>query len=238
MSQDPDNEIADRGFRIVGLFDASTDALEEGFAFTGLAAAQEFLGIGNQVHEIAIVGAGFRDVEPVRQVIAQHVGPGVSVLPWTELNSYLGTMLGVMDGFVLVWFVVVFMALAFGLVNTLVMAVFERVREIGLMLALGMKPRLILAQIVVESTFLLLIGSVTGSLLAGLTIYPLRGGIDLSMFAEGLEMFGYSTVLYPEMTTNDVLLANAIVILLGFIASLSPALRASRYQPVEALTRS
>ena len=83
-----------------------------------------------------------------------------------------------------------------------------------------------------------LIGSVAGSLLAGLTIYPLRDGIDLSRFADGLEMFGYSTVLYPEMTTNDVLLANAIVILLGFIASLSPALRASRYQPVEALTRS
>ena len=68
----------------------------------------------------------------------------VEVLPWQELNSYLGSMLKVMDGFVLVWMIVIFLALSFGLVNTLVMAVFERVREIGLMLALGMRPANIL----------------------------------------------------------------------------------------------
>ena len=235
MSQDPDNEIADRGFRITGIFDANTEALEEGYVFTGVKAAQAFLGIPDRVHEVAIVGRDFRQIDGMYEAIANAAGPDFSVLPWTELNSYLGTMLGVMDGFVLVWFVVVFLALSFGLVNTLVMAVFERVREIGLMLALGVKPMIILAQIIVESIWLLFIGALTGNLLAWLTIRPLRNGIDLSSYADGLEMFGYSTILYPEMTMGDVVTANIVVLSLGIIASLSPAIRASRYQPVDAM---
>jgi len=237
MTQDPDNEIADRGFRIVGLFDSNMQNLEEGYVFTGIETAQKLLKIGDRVHEIAIVGPGFREVDPVYEKISAAAGPELSTLPWYELDPYLGTMLGVMDGFILVWIIVIFMALSFGLVNTLVMAVFERVREIGLMLALGMKPGVILGQIIVESVLLLLIGLFIGNLLAWATVVPLADGIDVSMVAEGMEMFGSSSVLYPELALNDVVMANAIVILLGIVASLSPAWRASRYQPIEAITK-
>lgn len=238
MSQDPDNEIADRGFRVVGLFESSTQHLEEAFIFTGRTTAQKLLKIGDQVHEVAVMGQGFRTIEPLYQSIALAAGPDRSVLPWYELDSYLGTMLGLMDGFVVVWIIVVFLALSFGLVNTLVMAVFERVREIGLMLALGMKPAMILAQIIVESMLLLIIGLLAGNLLAWLTIIPLQDGIDVSIVAQGMEWFGASAVLYPELTLDDVLMANLIVILLGIVASLSPAWRASRYEPIEAITKS
>jgi ABC-type antimicrobial peptide transport system permease subunit len=146
-------------------------------------------------------------------------------------------MLSVMDGFVVVWIVVVFLALSFGLVNTLVMAVFERVREIGLMLALGMTPRSILAQIVVESVLLLCIGLAIGNLVAWATIAPLENGIDVSIVGEGMEFWGAANVLYPALNLDDVLLTNAIVIVLGFIASLAPAWRASRYDPVSAITK-
>lgn len=237
MSQDPDNEIADRGFRVVGLFDSKVQNLEESFVFAGIETTQKLLKIGDQVHEVAIAGSGFRDIDPLYENIAAAAGPDLSVLPWYELDSYLGTMLGVMDGFVLVWIIVVFLALSFGLVNTLVMAVFERVREIGLMLALGMKPVVILGQIVVESLLLLLIGLLIGNVLAWLTVVPLQDGIDVSMVAEGMEMFGASAVLYPELSIDDVIMANVIVIVLGIVASLSPAWRASRYQPIEAITK-
>lgn len=237
MSQDPDNEIADRGFRVVGLFDSKVQNLEKSFVFAGIETTQKLLKIGGQVHEVAIAGSGFRDIDPLYENIAAAAGPDLSVLPWYELDSYLGTMLGVMDGFVLVWVIVVFLALSFGLVNTLVMAVFERVREIGLMLALGMKPVVILGQIVVESLLLLLIGLLIGNVLAWLTVVPLQDGIDVSMVAEGMEMFGASAVLYPELSIDDVIMANVIVIVLGIVASLSPAWRASRYQPIEAITK-
>ena len=237
MSQDPDNEIADRGFRVVGIFDAKVQNLEEGFVFIGLTTAQKMLRIDQRVHEIAIAGSGFRDVAPLQNAIVAVASPESSVLPWFELDAYLGTMLGVMDGFVLVWIIVVFLALSFGLVNTLVMAVFERVREIGLMLALGMKPYVILSQIIVESVLLLLIGLLIGNLLAWATVIPLQDGIDVSMVGEGMEMFGASSVLYPELLLDDVIMANVIVIVLGIVASLSPAWRASRYQPIEAINK-
>jgi len=129
------------------------------------------------------------------------------------------------------------MALAFGLVNTLVMAVFERVREIGLMLALGMTPGGIRSQILAESTLLLSIGLLLGDGLAWATIHPLAGGIDISIVGQGMEMFGAAAVLYPALRWQDIVLANVVVLLLGFIASLSPAVRASRYDPVEAITK-
>jgi ABC-type lipoprotein release transport system permease subunit len=146
-------------------------------------------------------------------------------------------MLKVMDGFLLVWVIVIFLALSFGLVNTLVMAVFERVREIGLMLALGMKPRNILGQIIIESLLLLTIGLVIGTALAWLAVQPIKDGIDVSIVGEGMDMWGMSSVLYPELLLRDVILANVVVLVLGFFASLSPAWRAAHYEPVEAITK-
>ncbi len=161
----------------------------------------------------------------------------MEVLPWQQLNSYLGGMLKVMDGFVLVWMIVIFLALSFGLVNTLVMAVFERVREIGLMLALGMRPSNILGQIIVESLLLLVFGLILGNVLAWASVVPLQDGIDISAVAQGMEMFGASSVLYPELELKDMITANVVVLVLGFFASLSPAWRASRYEPIEAITK-
>jgi ABC-type lipoprotein release transport system permease subunit len=195
------------------------------------------LGIGDQVSEIAITGDDYRNVEALFAEVSGAVDANAQVKPWYELDNYLGTMLGVMDGFVLVWIIVIFLALSFGLVNTLVMAVFERIREIGLMLALGMKPRMILGQIVVESFLLLVMGLAIGNALAVVSIEMLKGGIDLSGVAEGLEMFGASSVLYPELTMADMTTANVIVVVLGVIASLSPAWRASRLDPIRAITK-
>jgi ABC-type lipoprotein release transport system permease subunit len=237
MSQDPENEVADRGFRVIGLFEANLAAQEEAFVFAGRDAVQKMLGIGGGVSEVAVAGDDYRDVGPLLSNVRQIIGTGDEVLPWYELDSYLGSMLAVMDGFVLVWIVVIFLALSFGLVNTLVMAVFERVREIGLMLALGMRPSGILMQIVIESALLLLIGLIIGDVLAVACILFLGDGIDISIVAEGMEMFGASSILHPALQLSDVVLANVVVLILGFFASLSPAWRASRYEPVEAITK-
>ena len=237
MSQDPDNEIADRGFRVVGLFKANVTAFEDAFVFAGKATSQDLLRIGDQVSEIVAVGDDYRDVEDVYQKVHALVDSGVTVQRWFEIDTYLGSMLKVMDGFLLIWIIVIFLALSFGLVNTLVMAVFERVREIGLMLALGMKPLFILGQIVIESLMLLALGLAIGTLLAWAAVQPIKDGIDISIVSEGLDMWGMSTVLYPELLLSDVILANVVVLVLGFLASLSPAWRAAHYEPVEAITK-
>lgn len=237
MSQDPDNEIADRGYRVVGLFEANLEMYEEMFVFAGKNTLQKMLHIEDEVTEVAVLASDYRDLESLTLRVRSLAGEGVEVLPWQELNAYLGSMLGVMDGFVLVWMIVVFLALSFGLVNTLVMAVFERIREIGLMLALGMRPASILGQIVIESSFLLVMGLVIGNALAWASVVPLKDGIDISGLAQGMEMFGASSILYPELKLQDVITANVVVLVLGFFASLSPAWRASRYEPIEAITK-
>jgi ABC-type lipoprotein release transport system permease subunit len=237
MSQDPDNEVADRGFRVVGFYEANLAVQEEAFVFAGRETVQQMLRIDNQISEVALSGDDYRDVELLLSATRTALGGRDEVQPWYELDAYLGTMLDVMDGFVLVWIVVIFLALSFGLVNTLVMAVFERVREIGLMLALGMRPSSILLQIIIESTLLLAIGLAIGNILAFASVLPLQDGIDISIVAEGMEMFGASSILYPDLQLNDVVLANIVVLILGFLASLSPAWRASRYEPVEAITK-
>jgi ABC-type lipoprotein release transport system permease subunit len=237
MSQDPDNNLADRGYRIVGIFESKLSAYEEGFVFAGQETVQKMLGIPGRVTEIAALGDNYRDVDGLVAVLDTVAPTDAEVLPWFELDKYLGAMLPMMDGFVLVWIVVIFLALSFGLVNTLVMAVFERVREIGLMLALGMKPVMIMSQIIIESLLLLAIGLLIGDVLAWLTIQWMSSGLDLSVVADGLDRFGMSTILVPVLLIRDIVMANVTVLLLGFFASLSPAWRASRYNPIEAITK-
>ncbi|MCY3732397.1 MAG: ABC transporter permease [Rhodospirillaceae bacterium] len=237
MTQDPDNEIADRGFRLVGVYEAAVASTEEAFAFAGRETLQSMLGVGDQVSEIAVLGNDYRDIDALHQRLSAAAGDEAEVLPWSELAPHLSSMLGVMDGFVLVWIVIVFLALSFGLVNTLVMAVFERVREIGLMMALGVKPGVIRAQVLAEAVMLLGVGTLIGDGLAWASIQPLRGGIDLSGVSEGMDLLGVGAVLTPVLRAGDVALATGVVLILGLVASLSPAIRASRYHPVEAISK-
>jgi ABC-type lipoprotein release transport system permease subunit len=235
MSQDPQNDIADRGFRVVGIYKARLPSLEETYVYAGLQAVQTLLNMGERVSEIAITGEDYRNVQHWYPHIKQAAGETLETVPWYQADTYLGAMMNIMDGFVLVWVVVIFLALSFGLVNTLVMAVYERIREIGLMQALGMRPGLILYQVLLESFLLLVIGLLLGNLLALGIIIPLRDGIDISAVSQGMEMMGSGSVLYPALKLNDVLLANIVVIVLGLLTSLLPAWQAASYDPVEAL---
>ena len=237
MSQDPENAIADRGFRVVGVFRAELENREESIVYAGRDVVQAMLGVGSDISEIAVLGREYRAPGALTARIRDAADANLEVLSWLELDPYLATMMRVMDGFVLVWMVVIFLALSFGLVNTLMMAIFERVREIGLMRALGMRPSAIVYQILMESLMLLALGLVVGNVLAVSTIIPLQDGIDVSIVSEGMEMMGASSVLYPALQMPDLLLANAVVIVLGIITSLLPAWRAAQYQPVEALGR-
>lgn len=237
MSQDPDNNIVDRGFRVVGIYRAKLESLEEVNVYAGLSTIQTLLRLPDQVSEVVASGDDYRHVDAWMEQVRQAAGDRLEVVPWYQADAYLGSMLAMMDGFVLVWIVVIFLALSFGLVNTLVMAVYERVREIGLMLALGMRPGLILYQILLESFLLLLTGLVIGNLLAFATTYAMRDGIDISAVAKGMEMMGSSSILYPSLLLKDVLLANSVVIVLGLLTSLLPAWQAARYDPIEALSK-
>ena len=235
MSQDPDNNVADRGARIVGIYTARLQGSEDQFIYAGRTATQEMLKIGDSVTEIAATSHDYRLLGAWYTQLVDAAGPDAEVLPWPQLDTFTGSMLDVQDGFALVFMVVVFLALSFGLVNTMVMAVFERVREIGLMQALGMRPGLIVLQLLAESVYLLLIGLLLGNALAWLTIKPLESGIDISSVAQGMEMMAVGSTLYPALAVQDMVLSTVVVLGLGLLASLLPAWRATRLNPITAL---
>lgn len=237
MTQDTENDLADRGVRVVGIYRARLQGDEERFAYVGRSALQELLGLEQEVTEVAVTASDYTAVDAWLPALQASAGPELEVLGWTELHTFLGTMLAVQEGFVLVFMVVVFLVLSFGLVNTLVMAVFERTRELGLMQALGMRPALILSQVLLESLLLLALGLLLGNGLALATLLPLRDGVDISAVAEGMEMMEMGTTLYPLLVPDDMLMSTVVVLVLGLLASLLPAWRASRLDPVRALAR-
>jgi len=236
MTQDVHNEIADRGFRVVGIFDAEPEAVETGFVFIGRATAQQMLRLGENVSEIAVMTPDRALLEPLLARL-RAAAPALDVQPWTVIEPLIVLTENVSNVILIIWYAIVFTAMSFGLINTLLMAVFERTREFGLFQALGMPPRHILGQVLAESLMLLALALVLGNLAAAATVRALAGGIDLSAFAQGFEMIGVSPVLYPAVAASDVVAANVLVFVLGIVASLYPAWRAARRVPVEAITR-
>jgi len=230
MSQDKEQEIASRAFRIVGVFRAEMESTEKQFVFVTRSAAQKMLKLGNGISEIAILlPHGYENLDVYEKLKATLPSDQFEIHSWRELLPFQTAYLRILDGFMWFWFLVVF-------VNTTLMAVFERMREFGLMKALGMKPWWILREVLVESFLLLICGLIVGNCLGFLSIYALSGsGIDLSALAAGAEYAGMSRIIYPAIAFKDVLVANLTVLLLGLLVSLYPAIKASRFTPVEAL---
>jgi len=236
MSQDVHNQVGDRGFRVVGIFDTQPRQTEEAYVFIGRSTAQQMLKLDGTITEVAVM-TGDRDrLEPLLARL-RAAAPGLDIEPWTVIEPLLVLTQKITDVILIIWYAIVFAAMSFGLINTLLMAVFERTREFGLFQSLGMPPRHILGQVLVESLILLTLALVLGNLAAWATIAPLMDGIDLSSVAEGMEMIGVAPVIYPAWSVNDLVAANLLVFVLGLAASLYPAWRASRHVPVEALTR-
>ncbi|NOR19530.1 MAG: ABC transporter permease, partial [Xanthomonadales bacterium] len=128
MSQDPDNAIVDRGFRVVGVYKADLESREEGIVYAGRSVIQKMLGVGSDVSEIAVLGHDYREPDAlaakIRNALGNDInGSSMAVRTWVEIDAYLDTMMRVMDGFVRVWVVVMFRAVSFGLVNTLMRSV-------------------------------------------------------------------------------------------------------------------
>ncbi len=236
MSQAADHSVADRGFTIIGLFHADREATEMSFAFVGRRRAAEMLGLGDRLSEIAVrLGDRSRLASTVAEL--RRADPALDVEPWTALEPLSQAILSLAESWIWLFYLVMYVAMAFGLVNTLLMAVLERTRELGLLQALGMRPRLILGQVVAEAALLLAAGIALGCALTAVTLALLSNGIDVSGLAQGAELWGMSKVIRPALTRVDVVSAVALVTVLGIAASLYPAFRAARRVPVDAITR-
>lgn len=237
MTQDTTGQIASRAFRIRGIFQAEMEATEKNFVFITRKAAESMLKLGSGVSEIAVRLPAHHQTEEVTKVLkTQLAGEDLLVRSWQQALPLLKTYLQMYDAFILIWFVVVFVAMGFGILNTTLMAVFERMREFGLLKALGMRPGRIIKGILAESLFILVLGLLIGNLLGLASCWALSfHGIDLSALAKGVEYAGMSRVIFPVIWGKDLASANVVVLFLGLLVSLYPAVKAARFTPVEAM---
>ena len=135
--------------------------------------------------------------------------------------------------------VIIFMtALIFGIVNTMLMAVLERIRELGMLKAIGMNKLRLFLMITIETVYLGLVACPAGLFLGYLTInYFHQYGLDLSSYAQGLQKIGYETVIYPGISGNHYLILSAGIFITTVIASIYPSFKAVKLKPVEALRK-
>lgn len=235
MSQNTDGTMSEQSFDVVGIFDADKGT-EDLFVFTGLAASQKFLGLEDEVAQVVFV---LPEEAPLDETVAKitAAAPDLDVRSWKELNLFLATMDGYMGIFIYVWLGVVFALMAIGIINTQLMAVFERTQEFGLLRALGMKPRRVLLMVSIENALLIGVGVILGMVLATATIWSVRNGIDFSAFARAMEMVQAGEIIYLKHEPGDFLLFSGLIWLLGILVALWPARRASKCSPVEAMRR-
>lgn len=236
LSQAASGEIAERGFRVMGLFDAEQEETEKGFVFVLRSTAQAMLGIGDDVSEVAFV---LDDVEGLPAALAslRQVAPDLDVVSWSELEPFTQAILDISAGTIALWTVIMFILVAFGLVNTLLMAVLERTREFGLVQALGMRPRLLLLQVLLESAFLIGMGVVAGVVAGIATLLAFNNGLDLSAVAQGGAVLGIGRVLYPEIDVALTVYIAVFVWLMGIVTSVYPAWHAARDVPVATINK-
>lgn len=233
ITQDAEGMSKEIGYRIVGVFDAQSESAERAFVFTGIEALQGLL----ETDRVTELSVRFRTryVDQDDFSIVQQRFAGLDVLSWQQVNPFVAFMFETVDVVIYIWLGVVLGALIFGLVNTLITAVLERTQEFGLFRAVGMRPGIIVSQVVLESVILMVLGIALGLIGSSAVFAWLREGIDLSAFASGVDMMGMSPRINPAALPRDIVVVVVISLMLSFVASLFPALRAVRMNPLDAL---
>ncbi|MEO9964247.1 MAG: FtsX-like permease family protein [Reichenbachiella sp.] len=236
--QDVNGDIVAGAFRVKGIFRSYNSTIEEGNLYVNHADLSTLLKTNGQVHEIAVLMYNGEMVKEYVSSLTQQY-PGALVESWKELSPELGLMIDSLDQYMVIFFVIILLALSFGIVNTMLMTVLERVKEIGMLMAIGMNKIRLFGMIFWETIFMVLIAAPLGLLLAYVTIYWLSiYGLDLSaIYQEGYAAYGFKPIIYPKLEAIYYYRIMTLVIITAIMASIYPAITALRLDPVKAIRK-
>jgi lipoprotein-releasing system permease protein len=249
MSQTVDGLAAEGFFEVKGIYDTGTDIYDRGRIYLHLADLQRFLRLDtlrakgwprrSAIHEITVRARSADDAPAIAAALRLRAGGGAAMVrTWDEIRPDIKNILQINSASTGLMVFIIFIVAALGVVNTMLMAVFERTRELGMLKAIGMSGGKILWLIVAETTLLVLMASLVGTAAGlGLDLYMMHSGIDLSSFSEGISIggMGVSPVLHAVITPEGVLVPVLTLGLMCFLAAFYPAARAARMRPAQGM---
>lgn len=235
---DTSETIVSGAFRVVGIYQSDNAPLDERNVYLEMKDLNTLLGTDKSFQEIALLLKNNEDVSLIQQNLIKRY-PDLLIESWKDVSPETDLLVKTVNQYSYIIMIIIMIALAFGIINTMLMAILERTREIGMMLALGTNRVRIFFLILLETVFLTLAGTPIGILAGWLIIgyYNIRG-LNLSgMGKEMMSSFGFGTLIYPEFPGDK--LAGVLLIVVGtaLVSCIIPAVKALGLQPVEALRR-
>lgn len=237
--QTSQQNITSTAFKVTGIYETSNSMFDERNVFVRISDIAPMINFSeHSIHEIAISVDNDSKTERLRSKL-QILFPKTDIQTWKEIMPDLGMMSDMMSQTLYILLTIILLALCFGIINTMMMAVLERTREIGMLMALGLKQNQIFRLIVIETVLLSFTGAIVGMFFSFLTIsYFSIHGIHLHSFAEGISALGYNSIIYPTLSLHFYLVLSLLVFITGIVSSLFPAQRALKLNPVDAIRMS
>lgn len=234
---DKENNIVSGAFRICGIFRTKNTPFDESNIFIKKQDLAELTSTGNELHEIAILLHSNNTLDQVMSKLRTKY-PFLKIENWRELAPEMDLVVSTTNQSMYIYMGIIMLALAFGIINTMLMAILERTREIGMLMALGLTRTNVFKMIFFETVFLVFSGTPPGIFLAWLTTFYFgRIGIDMSVYKEVYASFGYSDVIYPVLNFRDYRIILELVISTTIVSSLFPARRAISLNPADAIRK-
>ena len=233
---DIENNQTGAAFRVTGIFRTNNDMFESLAVFVPGNELRELTGMKEGTYHRAIARLENDELtDNVTPRIRESL-PDYEVLSWKEIQPDLAMLADMMQEIYGIFMAIILAALAFGIVNTMLMAVLERTREIGMLAAIGMNRRKIFSMIMLESVFLSIVGGITGMAVSGAVIAATaKNGINLMKYSEGMEALGYTAHLFPTIDVQFFITTTILIVLTGILSSVYPARKALKLNPVEAI---
>ncbi len=223
-------------FRVGGIYKTTNGGFDQASVFVdSKELARLYGGTTVLVHEVALLLNDIEDVDSVKEKIT-GISPGNTVSTWKELVPDAAMMNDYMIMYYFLFIGIVMFALAFGIINTMMMTILERTKELGMLMAIGMNRRRVFSMIMLETIFLTMVGAVAGMLSGWAIVGSLgKSGIHFSTWGEGFEAIGFAARVYPVITPSFFLIITCMVVFTAIVSSVWPARKALKLIPVEAL---
>ncbi len=234
--QDYNGEITGAAFKVIGIYKTTNSVWDKMHVFVKDKDLRNVLELPmDQSHEIDILLHDYNQAAIISNQLQQKY-PDIISEDWSKIQPYINFITKYMDIMMGVFMLIILGALGFGIVNTMLMVILERTRELGMLMAIGMTKRRVFVMIMFETVFLALVGALLGELISMLLInYYGKVGIDLSSMAEGLEAIGYRAITFPELDSIRYVQITIMVFVTGIIASIYPAIKALKLDPANAI---